>query len=180
MVLVRVVWRTLALLPALACLVTAPAAHAYEDQFGLSLDATYGRVVPDSSRPDGVLLGATGSLGLDDTWTARLRLAYGAQLPTERNDEALQLGLVSGELLYLFDILEWVPYFGFGIDSILLHDSNGFGSEVGGHVVAGLDWLATRELVVGIDMRGLVLASAWETRPFYLAVTLSLGWLFPL
>lgn len=180
MVLVRVAWRTLALLPALVCLATAPTARAYEDQLGLSVDATYGRVVPDSSRPDGLLLGATGSLGLDDTWTARLRLAYGAQMATERNDEILQLGLASGELLYLFDILEWVPYFGAGIDSFLLHDSQGFGAELGGHVVAGLDWLASREVVVGLDVRGLVLASAWETRPFYLAVTLSLGWLFPL
>jgi len=179
-VVVPVVWRTLALLPALACLVTAPPAHAYEDQFGLSVDATYGRVVPDSSRPDGLLLGASGSLGLDDTWTARMRLAYGAQLATERNEETLQLGLASGELLYLFDILEWVPYVGIGVDGILLNDSKGFGSELGCHVVAGLDWLATRELVVGLDVRGVVLASAWETRPFYLAVTLSLGWLFQL
>lgn len=176
----HVVRRLPALLLAFACWVTPRAAYAYEDQFGLSVDATYGRFVPDARRPDGLLLGVNGSLGLDDTWTARVRLAYGAHFATDLAPEALQVGLASAELLYLFDILEWVPYFGFGLDTVSFYDSEGLGVEAGGHVLVGLDWLATRELVIGADIRALTLVSYWEQRPFYLAFSLSVGWLFPL
>lgn len=169
-----------ALLVALACWAVPFRAHAYEDQIGLSVDATYGRIVPDSSRPNGALLGITGSLGLDDAWTVRARLAYGVHPGTDLNPETLQVGIASAELLYLFDILEWVPYFGIGADVMTLNDSSGLGAEAGGHIVVGVDWLPTRELFVGGDIRMLTLLSALDQRPLYMAFTLSLGWLFPL
>ncbi len=159
---------------------TPTTALAYEDQVGLGVDVTYGRFVPDARRPDGLLLGITGSLGLDDTWTARLRLAYGGHFATDAAPETLQLGMASGELLYLFDILEWVPYFGLGADAVTFNDSEGFGVEAGGHFIVGIDWLPTRELVIGADIRAVTLLSYWEQRPFYMAFSLSASWLFPL
>lgn len=175
-----VVRGTFVLLVALLCGLPATAAHAYEDTLGLAIDATYGRVVPDSRRPDGVLLGVTASIGLDDTWTTRVRLAYGAHPGTDAHPEALQLGLASADLIYLFDILEWVPYFGVGLDVLTVNDSIGFAAESGVHIAAGLDWLATRELVIGLDLRTVTLLSALDDRPFYFALTLSLGWLVAL
>jgi len=169
-----------ALLFGLVCWATASTGHAYEDQFGVAIDATYGRVLPDSTRPDGALIGLTTSLGLDDTWTTRLRLAYGAHPATDDNPETLQVGLGSVELLYLFDILEWVPYFGAGVDVMSLNESDGFSVEPGGHLAAGLDWLPTRDLVFGLDLRALTVVSLLDERPFYLAFTVSAGWLFPL
>lgn len=159
---------------------TPSTALAYEDQLGLGVDVTYGRFVPDARRPDGVLVGVTGSVGLDDTWTARMRLAYGGHFATDARPETLQLGIASGELLYLFDILEWVPYFGLGADAVTLNDSEGFGVEVGGHFLVGVDWLPTRELVIGADIRAITLFSYLDQRPFYMAFTLSASWLFPL
>lgn len=162
----------------LAGLLGASTAHAYEDQVGLSIDAAYGRVVPTSTQPNGVLLGATGSLGLDDVWTARMRLAYGLHPATDAAPRTTQVGLLSAELLYLFDILEWVPYIGGGADVMTLYNSGTLDAEVGGHLVVGLDWLATRELVIGADIRMLTLLSRIDQRPFYIAFTLSVGWLF--
>ncbi len=172
-------------IPTLASIVLAAwlctsTARAYEDQAGISADLTYGRVVPDSSRPNGLLLGATGSIGLDDIWTARLRLAYGFHPGTDAAPSAIQVGLLSAELLYLFDILEWVPYIGPGADAMTVYDSGSLGAEAGGHIVVGIDWLATRELVVGGDVRLLTLLSDLDQRPFYMAFTLSIGWLFEL
>lgn len=164
----------------LCCWAIPARVAAYEDQVGIAIDATYGRVVPNARRPDGLLLGVTGSLGLDDAWTARLRLGYGAHLPTDANGETLQAGLASAELLYLVDILEWVPYFGIGADVITFHDSNSFALESGGHFSLGLDWLPTREWVFGADLRAITLLSLLDQQPFYFAFTLSAGWLLPL
>ena len=151
---------------------TAPA-HAYEDQLSLGAGAGYAHLVSDASASHGVLGSVEASLGLDDIWAARASVSLG-YYPAQ-SSRSLLLG--SLELLYLVDVLEWVPYFGGGLDGIVLLDGAGHAGDLGVHPVIGLDWLVSRELLFGVALRPVFVVSALDRAPFYFTCTLSAAWL---
>lgn len=153
-------------------------AAAYEGRYTLGLETGYSRVLLDTDAPEhGPLVGALGSVGLSDVWTLRGRLAY-AFHPGER---PLQLGLAGLEAIYLFDVLELVPYFGVGIDAITTAYDGSFGADFGAHVIVGLDYFLSWTWIVGLDVRPTFLippiGSGWLD-PVYLSINLRLSYVF--
>lgn len=136
------------------CLYTTQA-WAYEDQLTVGVGGGYAQ--------GGNLLGHGGQLdlalgiGLDDIWTLRLR---GTELlyPEDGSRPTVHVGLLGAELLYLVDVLEWVPFGGLGADALLLGSAGKLAIGGGGHFVVGLDYLPNREWIFGFDFRT---AYAW-------------------
>lgn len=117
-------------------------ASAYEDRVTLDLSVrTF--VAPDVRV--GPLVG--GSLGLSDVFTVRAAVGYdfGFTKPIVHT--------ASGhvDLLYLVDIVEWVPFFGLRAGGELTIAPDLLGSPLGG-VVAGLDHFLSRDLLIGLDL----------------------------
>ncbi|HMI91941.1 MAG TPA: hypothetical protein VK509_11285, partial [Polyangiales bacterium] len=169
-------------LPALALafagwlIATAPAspAQAYEDQFTLGLGLGYAHAFPSGAPHPGALTELSASTGLDPTWTARARLAA-AWHPSER---ALYRGIAGAELLYMIDVLELVPSLGLGLDGMVTRlppASDDAAAELRGdlaaHAVLGLDYLLSRELSLGLDVRPHLLITALDDEPLYLTIS---------
>ena len=151
-------------------------AHAYEDQASLDAELGYGHAVSDAVPPHGVALGVGASLGLNDLFTARGQFTW-ALHPSERR--VLSALLLSAEILYLVDVLEIVPYFGAGIDGIAtLGDS--LGTDLGVHPVLGFDWLVSRELTLGMQVRSIFLLTAWSRDPVYFKAGVTASYLIDL
>ncbi len=127
---------------ALCLLCHATPAKAYEDRITLDL-AAHGLLSPDLRF--GAQVG--GSLGLSDAWSLRAALGYevGVQSPLAHGMRAHL------DVLYLVDIVEWVPFFGL---------RGGAAAELGPDVAAvpfaglvgGLDHFVSRDAIVGIDV----------------------------
>ena len=165
---------------ALLCWAALPApARAYEDQVLLGLDIGYARALANDDLPaNGLLSGLSVDIGIGDAWAIRCRAAY-AFHPGGR---PLHLGLAGAEVVYLLDILELVPFFGLGVDGILTQrEDDGTGVDLALHAVLGLDWLVTREWVVGLDIRAYALPFSLADQgvdPVYLGAGLRLGYVF--
>jgi len=132
-------------------------AHAYEDQLTLAVGPGYAH--GDELLGHGGLLDLAVGMGLDDIWTVRLRVT-GLLHPEDSDGRpTVHAALVGGELLYLVDVLEWVPYVGVGVDGLVLASSGELDGGGGAHIVAGLDYLPTREWIFGLDVRTLYASS---------------------
>ena len=154
----------------------APAtAHAYEDQLTLGVGLGYANAVSDRLPQHGALLDVAGSVGLSNVWTLRTRLTYAVH---PDHDEPLHVGIVGLELLYLIDVVEVVPYFGIGVDGFGRSRFGDFSADAASHVVLGLDYLVSRGLALGLDVRGHALWTALDHDPLYIAATASVTWLF--
>jgi hypothetical protein len=159
----------------LLCWAPAAVARAYEDQLTLGLGAGYAYAASSSQPQNGALFDLSSSVGLSAVLTVRARLSY-AFHPAAR---PLHAGLAGAELLYMVDVVELVPYFGAGLDAVG-RAREPASLEVDGavHLVAGLDYLLSRTLALGIDLRPLFLLTALHRDPLYVAVTASVTWLF--
>lgn len=117
-------------------------AQAYEDRLSLDLGASC--FVAPEVRP-GVVVG--GSLGLSDAFTLRAAIAYDfrVQSPVTHTLRG------HADLLYLVDIVEWVPFFGLRAGGELSVYPSRAGSPFGG-LVGGLDHFVSRDAIVGIDI----------------------------
>jgi hypothetical protein len=174
--------RTLvALLLTLASWVASSApVQAYEDQGTLGLEAGYGVVViTDTTLPQhGALFGLELSIGLGDQFAVRAHADYGFH-PGETDD--MHVGLFGVEGLYLVDIVRVVPYFGIGIDGIATFYQDEGGLELGFHVIVGLEYLLSRDWLIGLDVRPhflpITLAEG-RTDPVYISTNLRVSWLF--
>lgn len=146
----------------------ATPALAYEDQ--LTVGAGLGYAYASDQPHHGLGLQLETSLGLDQAWTVRGLLAFSAH-PGPSSDAKLNLG---GELLYLFDLFEFVPYVGAGIDVLGHIPFEGTArAAFGVHPVVGMDWLVTREWLVGLSVRPTFVLTDWERAPIYLTVMLT-------
>ena len=139
-------------------------------------------VDPDTATPCcGPTLGVSGSIGLGDTFSLRGQLE-GAWHPSNGTDPTLWLGLIGVEVIYLLDIVSVVPFFGLGVDTLLTSGGSVTGLEFGAHAILGADYLISREVAVGVDIRPRILfASAIEDGrldPFYFSVALRLSYRF--
>ena len=136
-------------LTALLCLAPATA-RAYEDQVALSVDANYA-YAQDGIPMHGAGVGVSAGIGLGDTFTLQFRGGYPAH-PHNGDVSTAHLLSLTAEALYIVDILTWVPFFGAGIDGLLLvHDTTYASFEV--HGIVGLDYLHSRSLAFGLDVR---------------------------
>jgi hypothetical protein len=154
---------------------SAPVARAYEDLITLDVELGYAHAVSEVVPAHGVAVGLGASLGLSDTFALRGQLAF-AQHPGETRSTSV--ALFAGELLYLIDVFELVPYFGVGLDALGLGGSaREWGAELAAHPVLGIDWLLSRELAVGLQARPMFLLSALDEDPFYFKVGVSLSYL---
>jgi hypothetical protein len=155
-------------------------AHAYEDKLTLGVEAGYGLVAIPSALPEhGVLGGISASIGLDDIWSLRGHVDY-AYHPA---GEPLHVLVLGAELLYLVDVVQVVPYFGFGIDGLGTHYEGRAGLELGAHAVLGIDYLLSRETLVGFDLRPHVLPLGVNTdilQPVYITATMRFSYVLDL
>lgn len=138
----------------LAGLSAAPTARAYEDV--LTVDVELGAAFslsPDFMAPCcGPLVGFANSIGLGDKFAVRGRLEY-AWMPGGEGD--VHAVIVGAEFFYLIDIVEFVPFFGLGIDTIAggPHPFDEPALAFGGHAILGFDYLVNREVALGLDVR---------------------------
>jgi hypothetical protein len=160
-----------------SCIATSHA-RAYEDQASLGLQLGYAYATQHSSPHHGGLVGIEGSLGLDDTFSVRGLISYGLQ-PGTRPLSELNIG---AELIYMIDVLALVPYFGGGIDALGSWQARGaaFAADFAVHPVFGIDWLPSRNWVLGLEARPLFLLTALRSQPIYVTVAISAALLFDL
>lgn len=166
-----------------ATLLGATSAHAYEDKVTAGVEAGYAVVViPETDLPQhGALLGISGSYGLNDIWSLRGHIAY-AFHPSSA--DPLHVAVFGAELLYLIDVLEWVPYFGLGVDGLGTMLAGQAGLELGAHVTLGLEHLLSRDALIGLDIRPhflpLTVVEAGNVEPVYITVSLRYSLVFEL
>jgi hypothetical protein len=160
------------LLGAAICFLVPRAAHAYEDQQTLGLGVGYANVVSSTLPAHGVCVDLSASSGLNASWTARARLTYG----WHPDLVPLHVGMAAAELLYMIDILEFVPYFGAGagvVGHVRAHTLTAYPAV---HAFAGVDYLLSRALALELEVRSQALLSALQTHPLYLTATLAVVW----
>lgn len=151
----------------------AGSARAYEDQLGLGLGLGYAYAVSDDAPAHGALADLSLSAGLGQAWTLRGRGGY-AFHPA---DAPLHAVHAAGELLYVVDVVEVVPYGGLGIGGSALARAGRLRVEPVTHAVLGLDWLVDRALAVELDARLAVLPASLDRDPMQVAVVLGFVWL---
>jgi hypothetical protein len=160
----------------LAVAVLPASARAYEDQLHLQLGAGWG--VAPVFEPDlphhGPNVALAAELGLSDAWGLALQATYGIHPAFDVPDElhALLAGL---EVTYVFDIFEIVPRFGLGADFLLFGSAGAVNADVAVHALIALDWLPTREVVLGVDIRPYLLLTGLDQEPVYLSFLLRAG-----
>ena len=158
---------------ALLCSLASPA-RAYEDQFTLGIGAGYAHAVSESLPRHGALLDVAGSIGLGAVWSARARATY-ALHPA---DEPLHVVLLGGELLYLIDVVELVPYFGLGAAGIGRSLAGDTQVDAAAELVLGIDYLVSREITLGLEARPHLLLTELDRDPLYLALSAAVIWMF--
>jgi hypothetical protein len=165
---------------ATACILVAASsspAHAYEDQIGVGLGAGYANLALPGVPAHGLQLDAAATLGLDDIWALRARFTYGYH-PASAGLEPVHTLVPSADLLYLIDILQWVPYLGAGVDGVVALQDGASRADLGLHLALGLDYLVSRAWLLELDLRPIFLVTALDEGPFYFVATLSAQWLF--
>lgn len=169
-----------ALAAVLASLVLAGEARAYEDKLTFGVEAGYGLVAVPSALPEhGVLVGISSSIGLNDIWSLRGHIDYGYH-PA---GEPLHVLVLGAEILYLLDVVQFVPYFGLGIDGLGTYYEDQAGLELGAHAVLGIEYLLSRDQLIGFDLRPHVLPLSVNREllePVYITATLRFSFVFDL
>jgi hypothetical protein len=137
----------------LACGVSAlssPAA-AYEDQLTVEAGVGYAHALDASAdAQSGLPWSLAASIGLDDVWTMKATTAY-ALHPADAG--ARHVVIAGAELVYVVDILEIVPFFGAGLDVFAAWRGPEQDLDAAAHLVFGADYLLTRSLFVGVEVR---------------------------
>jgi hypothetical protein len=147
--------------------------HAYEDQLTLGVGAGYAQSISDTEPAPGARLEISGSTGLNLAWTARARLSYALHLDAR----PLHVGMAAVEILYIIDVLEFVPYFGAGTSILASTRDDDLRAYPAVHGVLGVDYLMSRELTLELDLSGHARLTALDTDPLYLTATVSLVWM---
>jgi hypothetical protein len=155
----------------------ATPALAYEDQASVDAEVAYVHAFSKEFSPrNGVAVGAGAGLGLNNVLSLRGQFMW-AFHPSD--DPLVSIAWVSAELVYLIDVLEVVPYFGAGADvSAFVRSGADVELNAGLHPVFGFDYLVSRELTLGMQVRPVFLLTAIDTLPVYLQLGLTLSYLF--
>ncbi len=134
----------------LATMVFPAPAKAFEDQATVSVDLGYSQIAAAESAigSAGPTLGLSASVGLSDAFTISGRVGY-ALHPAEVTAHLLTF---HAEVVYLIDILQIVPFVGLGINGAFAF-ANEAGANLGLHALVGVDYLVSRKVIVGLDVR---------------------------
>jgi hypothetical protein len=132
-------------------------ARAYAEQASLDVSAGYlGAISSPTLLTNGIPLEIGAGMGISDLFVLRAGLGYG---PRFAHGDVQQAGRLRTELAYVVDVLRWVPFFGLGASLLGYDDGSTFRVRPAWYLLLGLDFLANRSWVVGLDVRpGLV----WE------------------
>lgn len=164
-------------LGALLCSAPATNVRAYEDQITLGLGGGYAHAFSSAPPQHGALLEVTGSTGLSSVWTLRGIAAY-AFYPDYPADQPLHAAWLGAELLYMIDVVEFVPHFGAGLDGVGRAGSSSFRLDGATHLVLGWDYLVSRDFALGLDLRSHLLVTALSRDPVDLTLSVSASWIF--
>jgi hypothetical protein len=165
-----------ALIVVLAAAAAAPA-QAYEDQASFDAELAYTRSFASVSEgSDGVGIGVGGSLGLSDTLTLRGQLMWAFH---PWGDRSASLVWLSADLVYVIDVLEVVPYVGLGVDGAgVIQTSSDFTVQLGVHPVFGVDYLLSREVALGLQVKPIIMLTTIESWPLDLQAGFTFSYLF--
>ncbi|MBN1656140.1 MAG: hypothetical protein JXA30_20395 [Deltaproteobacteria bacterium] len=149
-------------------------AAAYENQITLGGDLGFAERFADEGPRHGGTLGLLSSIGLDDIWSARARFSYSIH----HSAGLLHVFLVSTEILYLIDILEFVPYLGVGPDGVATLYEDELQLDAAIHAVFGVDYLFSRELIFGLEARPMYFLSRTGLHTARLAAVFTVSYSF--
>lgn len=169
-----------AALAAIALLLAPADAHAYDHQVTLDFGAGWG-VAPalaDGFPDHGPNAHVGTSIGFDDTWGMAFQAGWAVHPPFTDSADPLHIGFVGVEGLYYIDILQVVPFFGVGVDVLPTYNGTDWGADVAAHVRLSLDYLVSREVAVGVDIRPYILLTSLELDPVYLSFQARASFLF--
>jgi hypothetical protein len=161
----------LAVIGSWACLPSS--ARAYEDQFTLAVGAGYAHAIDDGPDAPGVAGDVSGSLGLGDAWAFRVRGGYSGH----PGSPGASLFSAAGELLYVVDIVDLVPYAGIGAGVLVGEVGGDSSAGPSAHLVLGCDYVLSRSFALELDLRAAFLASDLPA-PSYLTALVSGVFLF--
>lgn len=141
------------------CAIPASHARAYEEQVSVDLALGYAGIAKSktlNSSLGSVDVGA--ALGISDFLVLRAALGYGVLAESKTKTQHALRGRLEGA--YLVDVLKWVPFFGLGVGAWGVWTGGDLTFRPTGHLLVGFDWLATRQLTLGVDVRiGMLLES---------------------
>lgn len=148
-------------------------AFAYEDQLGVTVTLGYSGIFGDTRLPPhGASAGVGISYGLGDTWELRGRADYTFFFTRAHR------GALTADLVYLIDVLSFVPYVGLSVggalssvDADALAPSELRGDLVVGAVVGG-DIMLDRSWTLGFEIRPYVMPLHFASEPLNLAALL--------
>lgn len=140
-------------------LLTCQGARAYEEQGSVDAALGYALVVDDERTLQGASVELGASLGLSDTFVARGTLGYASLVEARDRERTVQhLGRLRVEALYLLDVLQVVPFLGLGASlTSNPNDAAQLPVRPGGHLVFGVDYLVSRNWLLGVDVRTALL-----------------------
>lgn len=144
-------------------------AAAFEDKVTISAGAGYA-AWPAADAPHGFALDVQGGLGLGQAWQARAGVGVGMH---PASNGALQTGALRGELVYLVDIVDLVPFAGLGVSGIAAFRGGDSELEYAAHFVGGAAYWLSFDWLLELDARAYLMPGAIERQPVYLIGTLS-------
>ena len=155
-------------------------AEAYDHQLTFDFTAGWGLSPAIVMEPDHGPMGGVGlGIGFDDTWGLGFVADWAVHPPFTDNSDPLQVGLFGVEGLYYIDILEIVPFFGVGVDFITTFDGVTWRGDFAAHVRVSVDYLVSRDIAVGIDVRPYILFTNLSLDPVYISAQARLSILLP-
>lgn len=168
----------------LASSLFASEAAAYDDQITLGVTAGWALAPalaprpPSTHAPDhGPTAGISATIGFEDTWGIGAYAAWAVH-PPFNGGEPYHFGLAGVEALYYVDILQVVPFFGLGVDVLPSVDENtdAVSADFAAHARVSIDYLLSREVLIGADVRVYILPTALDLTPVYMTFQVRLSY----
>ena len=166
--------KTLALSLLITAICPAIKAFAYEDQLTVGGNLGFAERIADEGPHHGGMFGISSSIGLDDIWTVRGRFSYSIH----QDPDLLHAFFLSTEILYLIDIMEFVPFLGGGPDGVATLWKDQFEIDFALHAVIGIDYLFSREVIFGLEVRPLFVLTGTGTKPTFISVNFTSSYSF--
>ena len=152
---------------------TAAPVRAYEDQLTLGAGVGYGYSASSEWPRHAALFDLSASLGLSQALAVRGHAGYGFH-PA---DEPLHGVVVGGELLYVIDVVEVVPYFGIGVSGLWRIHGDDVAAAGAAQLAVGVDYHLDRGLALELDVRPYLLVTDLDREPLFLSVLVAIIWL---
>lgn len=149
-----------------AVVVAAPSASAKDALKRVGVTGGFAGLAGNEGDFSGYGGGILGSYGLSDAWS----LAGNAFLTSNQVTKTGGRSRVTSQAIgfvYSLDVIEIVPYFGFYVG---LYEIAGGGVakadvKLGGQLAVGLDYIVSRDFILGIDLRAHALPADFAKSP---------------